>query len=83
MGTPQPVFLYLDLGYYFKLVSPGVFFNLVLLWMVVMNLYWMLPLLLFLYGVERSNNTLTNFCKAFFLLFRNVLLLPAFNILLE
>ena len=83
MGSPQPVFLYLDLSYYFNLVSPAVFFNLVLLWMVVINLYWMLPLLLFLYGVERSSDTLNNFCKALFLLFRNVLLLPAFNVFLE
>lgn len=82
VGSAQPVFLYLDLSYYFTFLSPTAFFRLALLFMVLINLYWMLPLLLYLYALQRSH-PISQLCKALYLLFRYLLLLPAFNVLLK
>ena len=81
-GGPQAILLYLDLSYYLNFVSPTSFFDFLIVCMVGMSLYWMLPLLLYLYGIERSNS-LANANKAVYLLAKNVLLLPAFIVLLE
>ena len=81
-AAPQPFFLFLDLSYYFNFVSPAVFFDYLIVFLVAMNLYWMLPFLMQLYGIEKSN-TMANFTKGLFLVMKNVLLVPAFNILLK
>jgi hypothetical protein len=81
-GNNQPVFLYLDLSYYFNYVSANAYFGSLVAIIAIINLYWIAPLFLHLNQIERTN-PVNNLLKMVFHLFKSVLVLPLINSLLK
>jgi hypothetical protein len=82
LGYYAPIFTYLDLSFYIKFVTPTtqqIIFSLALLFL---NIYWILPLSLFLSGRTLSNLQ-QNIRRFMFIVARNLLFLPLLNIVLS
>lgn len=47
----QPLFLYLDLSYYFNFLPNSAFIGICVLFVVLINLYWIVPLVIQLYSI--------------------------------
>lgn len=82
LGYSQPIFSFLDASYYLNFANSSAYQLAFLLSIAYMNIYWML--LLFLFVADRQLGPLgMNIKKFVFILNRNVLLLPFFNLILK
>ena len=82
LAQTTPIFSYTDLSYYLTYASPAVQQLIFALAVVFINLYWILPLSLFLSRREHSNWGM-NLQRFLFILTKNVLFLPLLNIVIR
>ena len=78
----QPILSYLDPSFSLKLFTPNIREIFLYFTLSYITLYWMLPLMMFLNDVKRSNLAL-NANRMIFLITKNVLLLPMLQIVLS
>jgi hypothetical protein len=82
LGYSQPIFSFTDLSYYLNFTNSNTSQLIFMLSIAYMNLYWMV--LLFFFLVDRKLGNLgLNIKKFVFIVNRNLLILPFFNIILK
>jgi hypothetical protein len=82
VGYQQPIFSFLDASYYLNFSSSNTYQLVFLLSIAYMNLYWMVLLFFFMAGRKLGSIGL-NIKKFVFIVNRNLLLLPFFNLILK
>jgi hypothetical protein len=82
LGYTQPIFSFLDASYYLNFASSSTYQLVFILSIVYMNLYWIVLLSFFLVGKKYSTLG-QNLKKSAFIISRNLLLLPFFNLILK
>ena len=78
----QPIFSYLDPSFSLRLFKPNTRDIFLYFTFSYITVYWLLPLVMFLNDVKRSNLAL-NVNRMVFLITKNVLLLPMLQIVLS
>lgn len=82
LGYSQPIFSFVDVSYYLNFTNSDTYQLIFMLSIAYMNLYWMVLLFFFMVDKKLSNLAL-NIKKFVFVVNRNLLMLPFFNIVLK